>query len=103
MKPKKLSGKQARHLRGLGHHLSPVVYIGKEGITDNLVKSTDMALNAHELIKGKIQENCPVDRKEAPEILAQKTRSAVAQILGKTFLLYRENKDKKEDRKIVLP
>lgn len=102
-KSKKLTGKQARFLRGLGHHLSPVAMIGKEGITKNLIASVDQVLTAHELIKVKIQENCPIDRKEAAEELAKKTGSSVAQVIGKTFLLYRENKDKVDDQKIHLP
>lgn len=100
---KKLTGTQARFLRGLGHHLSAIAMIGKEGITENLITSVDQVLTAHELIKVKIQENCPLDRKEAAEELAQKTRSSLAQVIGKTFLLYRENKDKVDDKKIHLP
>ncbi len=102
-KPAELTGKQARYLRGLGHHLSPKVHIGKDGLTENLVKSTLETLKAHELIKVKIQENCPLDRKEAADQLAGKTSSSVAQILGKIFLLYRENPDLKGDNKITLP
>lgn len=102
-KSKKLTGKQARFLRGLGHHLSPVAMIGKEGITENLITSVDQVLTAHELIKVKVQENCPIDRKEAAAELAKKTGSSVAQVVGKTFLLYRENKDKVDDQKIHLP
>ena len=102
-KPLTLTGKQARHLRGLGHHLSPVAMIGREGITDNLIKSVLAVLTARELIKVKIQENCPLDKKEAAETLARKTASSIAQIIGKTFLLYRENKDLSEDKKIKLP
>lgn len=102
-KRKKLTGKQVRFLRGLGHHLSPVAMIGKEGITENLIASVDQVLTTHELIKVKAQENCPLDRKEAAEELSKKTSSSVAQIIGKTFLLYRENKDKVDDKKIHLP
>jgi len=98
-----LTGKQARHLRGLGHHLSPLAMIGKEGITDNLLASVDAVLAAHELIKVKMQDGCPLGREETAELLAQKSKSRIAQIIGKTFLLYRENKDLKEDKKIKLP
>ena len=102
-KPLMLTGKQARLLRSLGHHLSPTAMIGREGITDNVVKSAEAVLTARELIKVKIQENCPLDKKEAATTLAKKTRSGIAQIIGKTFLLYRENKDLPEDKKIKLP
>ncbi|HIJ78142.1 MAG TPA: ribosome assembly RNA-binding protein YhbY [Deltaproteobacteria bacterium] len=98
-----LIGKPAKYLRGLGHHLSPMAMIGKEGITDNLVAAVDNVLNAHELVKVKLQDGCPYEKKEAAELLAQKTKSAIAQIIGKTFLLYRENKKLKDDKKISVP
>ncbi len=98
-----LSGKEARHLRGLGHHLSPLAMVGKEGVTDNLVAALDAVLTAHELVKVKVQDGCPLGREETAELLAGKTRSRIAQIIGKTILLYRENKKLKEDKKIQLP
>lgn len=98
-----LTGKQARHLRGLGHHLSPLAMVGKEGITDNLLAALESVLTAHELVKVRIQDGCPHSREGAAELLAAKTKSRIAQIIGKTFLLYRENKDLKEDKKIRLP
>lgn len=96
---KKLSGKQARYLRGLGHHLKPVVMIGKEEINDAVVAATEEALSAHELIKIKLQEGCLSDRKEVAEELAETTNSAIAQILGHTILLYREG----DEPEIILP
>lgn len=98
-----LTGKQARHLRGLGHHLSPLVMIGKDGVTDNLTDALEAVLAAHELVKVKIQDGCPYGREEAAELLAKKTKSRIPQIIGKTFLLFRENKELKEDKKITLP
>jgi len=98
-----LSGKQARFLRGLGHHLSPLVMVGREGITDKLVGSVLDVLAAHELVKIKLQQNCPIDRKEVAEELATATGSAVAQVLGKTILLFKENKEKAEDKRIKIP
>lgn len=86
---KSLTGKQRRYLRGLGHHLQPVVMIGKEELTTALVAAVEEALTAHELIKLKLQEGCLLDRQEAAERLATKTSSCVAQVLGRTILLYR--------------
>ncbi len=94
---------QAHYLRGLGHHLSPVAMIGREGLTEKLAGAVEEVLTAHELIKVRIQENCPLARKDAAEELARRTGAACVQVLGKTFLLYRENKDKKAGRKIELP
>jgi RNA-binding protein len=94
-----LTGKQARFLRGLGHHLQPVVMIGKESLSDAVLASVEEALATHELIKVKLQEGCLLDRREAAAILAEKTGAAVAQVLGKTILLYRLG----EKAKINLP
>ena len=91
--PEGLTGKQRRHLRALGHHLTPVVQIGHEGLSEALVQQTDGQLEAHELIKIKIGENAPEDRHASAEALAEKTRSQVAQVLGRTALLYRPRKD----------
>lgn len=95
----KLTGKQSRYLRGLGHHLNPVIMVGKEEVSESLIASVDEALRAHELIKIKLQEGCLMDRRDVAEILAERTGAAVAQVLGKTILLFRQG----EERKINLP
>jgi len=86
---KKLTGKQVRFLRGLGHHLQPVVMVGKEELSEALIASVEEALTSHELIKVRLQEGCMLDRKEVADSLSRMTGSQVAQILGKTILLYR--------------
>lgn len=96
---KSLTGKQVRHLRALGHHLKPVVLIGKEGVSTSLITTIDECLLDHELLKIKLLETCPADRREAALEIAQKTGSCVAQVLGRTILLYR----KSETPEIVLP
>ena len=95
-----LSGKQRRHLRALGHHLSPVLHIGHEGLTDAVVAQANIQLDAHELIKVKVSEASPLPRHEAASQLASATRSELAQVLGRTFLLYR---GREEDPRIQLP
>ena len=95
-----LSGKQRRHLRGLGHSLNPVIQMGKEGISDSFVSAVDQALDDHELIKVKLGQNALVDREDAGKILSERTSSEVAQILGNTILLYRKHP---EDPQIKLP
>jgi len=87
-----LTGKQKRHLRALGHKLKPLILIGKKEIEDALVVETNAALDHHELIKIKLLESCLLDRNEASAMLAQSCNAEVAQILGKTFLLYRPAK-----------
>lgn len=102
-KHKKLTGKQMRYLRSLGHHLKPLVMLGRDGITDNVISSADAVLGAHELIKVKIGSGCLLERREAADTLAAKTGSEVVQILGKTFLVFRVNPDRSDEHRIKLP
>jgi RNA-binding protein len=94
-----LTGKQKRFLRGLGHSLKPVVMVGKSDVSESILHETDLALGHHELIKIKLLEGCLTDRKDAAEYFASSLKADIAQILGRTFLLYR----KSEDPKIELP
>jgi len=91
---RKLTGKQARFLRGLGHKLQPIVMIGKQEVSDEVITAVDEALTAHELIKVKLQDGCLTDRREVAEQLAQAAGAAVAQVLGKTILLFRASDEK---------
>ncbi|MCB2180998.1 MAG: ribosome assembly RNA-binding protein YhbY [Desulfobulbaceae bacterium] len=103
MKQKKLSSKHIRYLRGLGHHLSPLAMIGQHGLTKQVLAAVDEVLQTHELVKIKIQYDSPSDRQNIAEKVAAQTGAALVQTLGKTALLYRANKDKKADKRIVLP
>lgn len=94
-----LTGKQKRFLRGLGHSLKPVILIGKSEITEALLKEAGDALATHELIKVKILESCQRGRDEIAAKVADACMAEVAQVLGRTILLYRCA----EDPKIELP
>lgn len=95
-----LTSKQRRYLRGLGHHLEPVVHIGKNGLTDGLSSALSTALDDHELIKIRINVEAPDDRDEVAESLSASLHADVAQVLGHTVLLYRA---RKKDPAIKLP
>ena len=97
---KPLSGAAFRHLRALGHALAPVVFVGKEGPTESLVEAVKAALATHELIKVKMQSGAELDRHELAADLAKESDSILAQVLGRTFLLY---KRRIKNPKIVLP
>jgi len=84
-----LTGKQKRHLRALGHSLKPVIQIGKKEIEEALIAEANSALDHHELIKVKLLESCLLDKNEAAEMLAAACKADIAQVLGRTFLLYR--------------
>ena len=93
-RPIKLTGKQNRYLRGLGHGLQPFVMIGKHHLSEDVIRAANEALDKHELVKVRIQEGCLEDRKSVAAELAAETGSAVVQVLGKTFLLYRPGEEK---------
>ena len=86
-----LNGKQRRQLRALGHHLKPVVQVGAQGITEQVISATQQALKDHELIKVKIAEG-PADRHETSAALALASGSELAQLIGRVALLFRARK-----------
>jgi RNA-binding protein len=88
--PPKLTTKQVCILRGDGHHLNPVVLIGKDGVTPGLCAAMGEALDSHGLIKIKVSENAPGERRELVAELANRLCAALVQVMGRTALLYRE-------------
>ncbi|NMB43948.1 MAG: ribosome assembly RNA-binding protein YhbY [Clostridiales bacterium] len=96
-----MTSKQRAYLRGLASTMDPVFRIGKSSISPELTKGIDEALEARELIKISVLNNCADDPREMAETLAARTRSQVIQVMGHKITLYRENKDKKD--KIQLP
>ena len=96
-----LTSKQRAQLRGLANDIDTIVQVGKDGIGDNLVKQVNDALEARELIKGRVLENSMLTAREAAEELAGATRSEVVQVIGSKFVLYRYQHNK-EKRKIQL-
>lgn len=97
-----LTSKQRAQLRGLANNIDTILIVGKDGIGENLIKQANDALEARELIKGRVLENSMLSPREAAQELAPRTRSEVVQVIGTKFVLYRpsHNKDKKD--KIVL-
>jgi RNA-binding protein len=98
--PRPLTGKQRRHLRALGHALEPVVQIGKQGLTETVIAAVDEALSRHELIKVRIGTECPEGREEVADRIGPAVKGEVAQILGRTLLIYRRHP---KEPKIKLP
>jgi len=95
-----LSGKQTRHLRSLGHHLEPVVQLGKNGFTASAKDAVNAALETHELVKVRVGTECPDEPKALAERLGPELSAEVAQRLGRTILLYRR---RARNPKIQLP
>ncbi len=88
------SSKLRKTLRAAGHHLSAVVQVGKEGVTDALLRELDQQLAVHELVKVKVGTESPEDRFEAAGRLGAAAGAQVAQILGRTVLVYRRHPEK---------
>lgn len=85
----KLTSKQRAKLRGLASTEDTIFQLGKEGITENFLKSVDTALAARELIKFRVLETAMVDRREAAEEIAEATGSIVVTVIGSKIVLYR--------------
>lgn len=89
-----LTGKQKRYLRSMGNEMDPILQVGKEGVTEAVVISANEALEARELIKGRILPNSLEDVKAAAEILAGRAGAELVQVIGRNFLLYKESQKK---------
>jgi RNA-binding protein len=98
---KTLAGSQRTYLRGLAHKLRPVIQVGKNGITPDLIKAVDEALEIHELIKVKFVD-FKEERKELSQEIADGTSSEAVGLVGNVVILYRQNPDD-ERLKITLP
>ena len=99
----KLTGKQTRYLRGLGHHLKPVAMIGKDEVSDNVIAAVDEALNDHELIKIKFNEF--KEKEQKTELAARIEEAAgcrLAGMIGHTAVFFRPHPDP-EKRAVHLP
>ncbi|HQC28586.1 MAG TPA: ribosome assembly RNA-binding protein YhbY [Methylotenera sp.] len=105
MKPTnlKLTTKQIAHLRGLAHDLNPVVMIGNNGLTDNVLKEIELNLNAHELIKVQVAGDDRDARKAIFNEIASKANALAVHHIGKQLVFYRPSNTVKESAKIVIP
>ncbi|AEP91600.1 ribosome assembly RNA-binding protein YhbY [Bacillus subtilis] len=95
-----LTGKQKRFLRSKAHHLTPIFQVGKGGVNDNMIKQIAEALEARELIKVSVLQNCEEDKTDVAEALVKGSRSQLVQTIGNTIVLYKESK---ENKQIELP
>ena len=97
---KTLTGKQRQFLKGLAHPLSPIVRLGKGGLTDSVIAETKKSLASHELIKVRIDVDESAERKALAEKLAVAAEAHIAGTVGKIAILYRE---RDEEPEIELP
>lgn len=90
-----LTGKQKRYLRGEAHHLKPILQVGKGGVNENLIKQANDALEARELIKVSILQNCEEDKEVVAEEIKRGAKAELVQIIGNTLIFYKESKEQK--------
>lgn len=95
-----LTGKQKRFLRSKAHHIQPIFQVGKGGVNSNLVKQVEDALEARELIKVSVLQNCEDDKDTVAEELSTGSKAELVQVIGSTIVLYKESVNQK---RIELP
>ena len=95
-----MNSKQRAYLRSLANNITAIFQVGKSGISDNLIKQVDDALEARELIKINVLETSPEEISDVANTLAENNNSEVVQTLGNKVTLFRA---KKKNSKINLP
>ena len=95
-----MTTKQRAYLKGLAMTMDPIFQLGKSSLTPENTQAIAEALEARELIKINVLQNCADDPNELAQIVAERTHSQVVQVIGKKIVLYKESKNKK---KIELP
>ena len=96
-----MTSKQRAYLKSLAMTMDPIFQIGKSSLTPELTEAVAEALEKRELIKISVLQNCMDDPHELAQIIAERTRSQVVQVIGKKIVLYKEGREGK--KKIELP
>lgn len=91
-----ITSKQRRFLKGLAHDLEPTVFIGKSGLSENIVKEMEIGLEMRELVKVKLQEGYTGNAKDTANEMAKTLKAEFVQAIGHKFTLYRKSKEHKE-------
>ena len=95
-----MTSKQRAYLKGLSSTLDPLFQIGKGSVTPEVVEAISEAFNNRELLKIAVLKNCMDDPRAIAEVVAERTRSQVVQVIGKKIVLYKPDK---KNPKIILP
>lgn len=91
-----LTSKQRAKLRSMAQSYEPIFFIGKSGLSDEIINQLENAINARELIKLGVQENCEYSAREAADLIAPKLGADVVAVIGRKFVLWRRSKDPKK-------
>ncbi|MCM3161861.1 ribosome assembly RNA-binding protein YhbY [Metabacillus litoralis] len=93
-----LTGKQKRFLRSEAHHLNPIFQVGKGGVNENMINQLSDALEARELFKVSVLQNCEEDKNTVADQIVEGTGAELVQIIGNTIVLYKESRENKQIR-----
>ena len=91
-----LTSKQRAHLRSIAQSYTTIFFVGKNGMSDELINQLEAAINSRELIKVGVQENCDYTAREAADEIAEQLGADVVQVIGRKFVLWRRSKDPKK-------
>ncbi|RDU23040.1 ribosome assembly RNA-binding protein YhbY [Anaerosacchariphilus polymeriproducens] len=91
-----MTSKQRAYLKSLASTMEPIFQIGKSSLTSEITEAVAEAFNNRELVKINVLKNCIDDPKEIANVLAERTKSQVVQVIGKKIILYKESKEKKK-------
>lgn len=91
-----LTSKQRAKLRSIAQSYEPIFFIGKSGLSDEIIKQLENAINARELIKLGVQESCEFSAREAADLIAPKLGADVVAVIGRKFVLWRRSRDPKK-------
>ena len=97
-----INSRQRAQLRGLANGIDTILHIGKDGVTENVVRQCSDALEARELIKGKVLENSLLTAREVCDALCEACRAEPVQVIGSKFVLYRESRTMDREKRIRL-
>lgn len=89
-----LNSKQRAYLMSLASHITPIFQIGKASLTPEIIEAVDQALEKRELVKLSVLKNCIDDPREIADMMAERTRSQVVQVIGRKIVLFRVSKKK---------
>jgi len=91
-----LTSKQRAALRGSAAKLDTTLQIGKDGVTDAVIKQISDIVTAHELMKLKVLETAMLTAREACDAVCEALDAAPVQVIGSRFVIYKENSDKRQ-------
>lgn len=91
LKSNNLSNADIKYLKGIGHQLNPIVIVGNNGVTPNIIEEIARALFDHELIKVKIPAGTKEEREAVVNELAEATEAVAVTSIGRVCLLFQQN------------